>query len=78
MDADPVRAKAEVADLERLSRDALADVRRAVEGYRDLTLPGELARARAALEAAEIRADLPEHHRRGRLRPARAVRVDGA
>ncbi len=59
MDADPVRAKAEVADLERLSRDALADVRRAVEGYRDLTLPGELARARAALEAAEIRADLP-------------------
>ncbi len=59
MDVDPVRAKAEIADLERLSRDALADVRRAVEGYRDLTLPGELARARAALEAAEIRADLP-------------------
>ena len=59
MDADPARAKAELADLERLSRDALADVRRAVEGYRDLTLPGELARARAALEAAEIRADLP-------------------
>ncbi len=59
MDADPARARAEIADLERLSRDALADVRRAVEGYRDLTLPGELARARAALEAAEIRADLP-------------------
>ena len=59
MDADPARAKAEVADLERLSRDALADVRRAVEGYRDLSLPGELARARAALAAAEIRADLP-------------------
>jgi two-component system, NarL family, sensor histidine kinase DesK len=59
MDADPARTKAEIADLERLSRDALADVRRAVEGYRDLTLPGELARARAALEAAEIRADLP-------------------
>ncbi|MEO6513003.1 MAG: histidine kinase, partial [Nocardioides sp.] len=59
MDADPARAKAEIADLERLSRDALTDVRRAVEGYRDLTLPGELARARAALEAAEIRADLP-------------------
>ena len=53
------RARAEVADLERLSRDALADVRRAVAGYRDLTLPGEIARARAALEAAEIRAELP-------------------
>ena len=36
-----------------------ADVRRAVEGYRDLTLPGELARAREALRAADIEADLP-------------------
>lgn len=59
MDVDPERARAEVADLERLSRDALVDVRRAVEGYRELTLPGELARARAALQAAEIDADLP-------------------
>jgi two-component system sensor histidine kinase DesK len=58
-DVDPVRARAEVTDLERLSRDALADVRRAVEGYRELTLPGELARARMALDAAEIEADLP-------------------
>jgi len=53
------RARTEVADLERLSRDALHDVRRAVEGYREITLPGELTRARAALEAAQIRADLP-------------------
>ena len=58
-DADPERARAEVRDLERLSRDALADVRRAVEGYRELTLPGELSRARSALSAAEIVADLP-------------------
>ncbi|RNM14399.1 sensor histidine kinase [Nocardioides pocheonensis] len=58
-DVDPERARAEVTDLERLSRDALADVRRAVEGYRELTLPGELARARVALEAAEIEAHLP-------------------
>lgn len=59
VDVDPERARSELADLERLSRDALTDVRRAVDGYRELTLPGELARARAALEAAEIRADLP-------------------
>jgi two-component system sensor histidine kinase DesK len=59
IDVDPVRTRAELADLERLSRDALADVRRAVEGYRDLTLPGELARARTALGAAEIEATLP-------------------
>ncbi|GAA1913097.1 sensor histidine kinase [Nocardioides hwasunensis] len=56
---DPDRAEAELADLERLSRDALFDVRRAVEGYRDITLPGELVRARAALEAAEIEPTLP-------------------
>lgn len=59
LDIDVDRARAELADLERLSRDALADVRRAVEGYRELTLPGELARARTALAAAEIEAELP-------------------
>jgi two-component system, NarL family, sensor histidine kinase DesK len=59
IDVDTERARAELTDLERLSRDALADVRRAVEGYRELTLPGELARARTALSAAEIDADLP-------------------
>jgi len=58
-DVDLDRARAEIADLERLSRDALTDVRRAVEGYRDITLPGELVRARVALRAAEIDADLP-------------------
>jgi two-component system sensor histidine kinase DesK len=59
LDVDTERARAELEDLERLSRDALADVRRAVEGYRELTLPGELARARTALAAAEIRAEVP-------------------
>ena len=59
MDVDVERARSEVADLERLSRDALADVRRAVEGYRDLSLPGELARARNALQAAQIEAAVP-------------------
>ncbi|MEO7061970.1 MAG: histidine kinase [Lapillicoccus sp.] len=53
------RARAEVADIERLARDALADVRRTVEGYRDLSLPVEISRAKAALEAAEIEATLP-------------------
>jgi two-component system sensor histidine kinase DesK len=59
LDVDPDRARAELVDLERLSRDALADVRRAVEGYRDLSLAGELARAREALTAAGIDAELP-------------------
>ncbi|MDQ4490437.1 histidine kinase [Sinomonas sp. ASV486] len=59
MDADPGRARSELEDLERLSRDALADVRRAVDGYREISLPGELARARAALAATGIEADIP-------------------
>ncbi len=59
LDVDTERARAEIADLERLSRDALADVRRAVEGYREISLPGELARARTALEAAQIDAVIP-------------------
>ncbi len=59
LDIDPERTRAELADLERLSRDALVDVRRAVEGYRELTLPGELTRARTALAAAGIEARVP-------------------
>jgi len=53
------RARAEVGDLERLSRTALADVRRAVEGYREISLSGELARAKEALAAAGITARTP-------------------
>jgi len=59
LDVDAERARTELADLERLSRDALADVRRAVEGYREITLPSELARAREALAAADIEAEIP-------------------
>ncbi len=59
LDSDPERARTELADLERLSRDALADVRRAVGGYREMSLSGELVRARDALRSAEIDAELP-------------------
>jgi two-component system sensor histidine kinase DesK len=59
MEANPTRAAAEVADVEHLARAALADVRAAVAGYRELSLAGELVSARAALQAAEIKADLP-------------------
>ena len=53
------RARAELADVERLAREALADVRATVAGMRQLSLPGELAAARQALDAAGITADLP-------------------
>jgi two-component system sensor histidine kinase DesK len=56
---DPDRAAAEIADVERLTRDALADVRRAVAGVREVSLAGELVNARSALDAAGIEAHLP-------------------
>jgi two-component system, NarL family, sensor histidine kinase DesK len=55
----PERAQAEIADIQRLTREALADVRTAVGGYRDASLGAELVRARSALEAAEIEPELP-------------------
>ncbi|MCX4723989.1 sensor histidine kinase [Streptomyces sp. NPDC090052] len=55
----PGQAAAQVADIEQVSRQALADVREAVTGYRRPTLPGELAGARTALAAAGIAADVP-------------------
>ncbi|GAF46699.1 sensor histidine kinase [Rhodococcus wratislaviensis] len=59
LDIDIDRARTEVADLERLSRDALADVRQAVQGIRGLSLPVEIARAGEALRSAGIEAELP-------------------
>jgi two-component system sensor histidine kinase DesK len=59
LEVSPERARTEVADLERLARDALADVRQAVAGFRDMSLPAELARARSSLAAAGIEAELP-------------------
>ncbi|MER5462567.1 sensor histidine kinase [Streptomyces sp. NPDC002668] len=55
----PERAAQQVADIEKVSRQALVDVREAVSGYRRPTLPGELAGARTALVAAGITADVP-------------------
>lgn len=53
-DRDPARAGNEIRDVERISREALGEVRRAVQGYRELTLDESLARARQALLAAGV------------------------
>lgn len=60
VDVDPARAKVEMQDVERLSREALHGLRRAVSGYREADLDAELAAARAALAAAAVTATLPE------------------
>jgi len=59
VDRDPERAHAEVADIERLARQALADVRATVGNYRSVSLAAEIASARSALLAAGIEPDLP-------------------
>jgi two-component system, NarL family, sensor histidine kinase DesK len=56
---DDTRAAAEIGDVERLTRQVLADVRAAVAGYREVSLAVELATAREVLGAAGIAADLP-------------------
>ncbi|WP_124812533.1 sensor histidine kinase, partial [Micromonospora globispora] len=60
LERDPIRAATEIADVERLARQALADVRGTVAAYRGIGLAGELAGARSALAAAGIAAELPE------------------
>ncbi|MFJ7249792.1 sensor histidine kinase [Kitasatospora sp. NPDC098652] len=56
---DVDQAVAEMTAVETLSRQALADVRAAVSGYREVTVAGELARGRELLRAAGVVADLP-------------------
>ncbi|MGY1803884.1 sensor histidine kinase [Blastococcus sp. SYSU D00922] len=51
---DPVRARQEMADVEAAARRALAEVRDAVSGYRQVSLVQALAEARSALSAAGI------------------------
>jgi two-component system sensor histidine kinase DesK len=53
-DIDPARAASEIRDVERISRDALAQVRAAVRGYRSMGLDAELEHARETLRAAGI------------------------
>ncbi|WP_433622984.1 histidine kinase [Nocardia sp. CA-120079] len=60
IDVDLARAKAEMADVERLAREALAGVRDTVGGLREVSLRGELANALTALAAADIDAALPD------------------
>ncbi|MGI5530237.1 sensor histidine kinase [Streptomyces syringium] len=52
----PGQAAQQVADIERVSRQALVDVREAVSGFRRPTLDAEIAGARTALAAAGVAA----------------------
>ncbi|MGH2972180.1 MAG: sensor histidine kinase [Gaiellaceae bacterium] len=60
VEQDPKRAAAELADVQAVGRQALAEVREAVQGYRQLALDDALAGARTALSAAGIAYELDE------------------
>lgn len=57
-DRDPARAIAEIRDVERVSREALAEVRKAVRGYRAEGLAHEIANAERVLVAAGIAVEI--------------------
>jgi two-component system sensor histidine kinase DesK len=55
IDRDPQRAKLEMADVEKTSREALAEVRTTIRGYRAYSLEAELKQAQATLETAGVK-----------------------
>ena len=55
---DPERARQEIRDVERISREALSEVRQAVRGYRSLELAAEVSKAKLALAAAGVELEL--------------------
>jgi two-component system sensor histidine kinase DesK len=58
MDRDPIQARNEIYDVELTARQALADVRQAIGGYRSKGLAAEIKQAAAMLETAGVRADV--------------------
>lgn len=62
VDADPDRAKAELDDINALTRTALAEIRATVAGLRVTRMDVELESARVALAGAGIEAELPDDY----------------
>jgi two-component system sensor histidine kinase DesK len=58
IDRDPVGAKAEIRDVEQTARQALAEVRQAIGGYRSKGLDAEIKQAKTTLETAGVTVDL--------------------
>ncbi len=54
IDREPERAKAEIADVERTSREALSEVRSTIRGYRNHSLEAEFKHAKSTLETAGV------------------------
>jgi two-component system, NarL family, sensor histidine kinase DesK len=57
IDRDPQKAKYEIADIEKASRDAMGDIRSTLRGYSTYKLSEELQRAKSTLSSAGICAE---------------------
>lgn len=57
-DVNPAAAKAEMTEINTLTRKALRELREAVRGYRELDLAAELNSVKGVLEAAGIRCEV--------------------
>jgi two-component system, NarL family, sensor histidine kinase DesK len=59
LDSQPSRAALEIAEIETAARQALAEVRKTITGYRSEGFASELTRAAQALETAGVRLNRP-------------------
>ncbi|UOE22189.1 sensor histidine kinase [Thermobifida halotolerans] len=59
---DPGRAAVEMAEVQRIAREALREVRTAVSGYRNVDLADELASVRSVLTAAGVHTTVTGGH----------------
>jgi two-component system sensor histidine kinase DesK len=57
-DRDPAQAKNEIREIENTARQALADVRQAITGYRARGIGEELRQATSALETAGVKVEV--------------------
>jgi two-component system sensor histidine kinase DesK len=60
VEADPQRARAELAEIQSLARQSLAEIRATVGGLRSVSLADQIDSARVALQGAGIAAELPD------------------
>jgi two-component system sensor histidine kinase DesK len=61
MSRDPAKALQEIADIERISRQGLAEVREAITGYRSSGLAAEIEHVRDTLTSAGIDTTIEAH-----------------
>jgi len=54
LEKDPQKARNEIADIERVSREAMAEIRNTLRGYSTYKLDEEFQRAQSALESAGV------------------------